>query len=259
MHLNQRRLCINLAGVPFVLEYDSTISGPIQRLTAGFSTPENTRNLYHCILEQVSAGRQVTASSTIADPMIFLDIENLIITSDQTLLRIRSNSVEVVSAALALLYCILLSKTSGLLLHASGLVVAGKAYVFLAPSGGGKSTVIENSKKGTILHDDKIAARKTSKGWYAGGVPLLTNNGTTGTPLFAPLAGLFLIKKSKRTALKRVVASKLVPKLAMQIYEPTVRLEIRRAVMGILLELMTELPVYSLYYKKGDDVSEFIS
>jgi hypothetical protein len=64
------------------------------------------------------------------------------------------------SLALRIFLSSLLSKNEGLLLHASGVVKDGFAYLFLGRDGAGKTTVANLSKRFLILGDDQIAVRK---------------------------------------------------------------------------------------------------
>ena len=61
---------------------------------------------------------------------------------------------------------------NGMLLHASAVMVDGKAYLFTAPSGTGKSThtrlwLQQFGERAAILNDDKPALRFENGKWYA--------------------------------------------------------------------------------------------
>ncbi|MDP3142871.1 MAG: hypothetical protein Q8N14_02845 [Candidatus Omnitrophota bacterium] len=63
------------------------------------------------------------------------------------------------SAALRIFFSSLMAKNEGLLLHASGIVKDGFAYLFLGRDGAGKTTAANLSKRYLILGDDQIAVR----------------------------------------------------------------------------------------------------
>ena len=65
---------------------------------------------------------------------------------------------------------------NGLMLHSSAVVMDGRAYLFSAPSGTGKSTHTQLwldvfGEKAGILNDDKPALRRIDGKWYAYGTP----------------------------------------------------------------------------------------
>lgn len=65
---------------------------------------------------------------------------------------------------------------NGMMLHSSAVVKDGRAYLFSAPSGTGKSTHTQLwlevfGKDATILNDDKPALRRIDGTWYAYGTP----------------------------------------------------------------------------------------
>ena len=63
----------------------------------------------------------------------------------------------------------------GILLHASYIIVDGKAVLFTAPSQTGKSTQAELWRKygkAEIVNGDRVVLRKRENQWYAHGVPM---------------------------------------------------------------------------------------
>jgi hypothetical protein len=85
----------------------------------------------------------------------------------------------------------------GLLIHASGVVRDGKAYVFFGHSGAGKTTVARLSMPGVILSDDLVLLGVQDGVLHAYGVPFRgemvecpRNNAS------APVAGLYLLEKA---------------------------------------------------------------
>lgn len=68
----------------------------------------------------------------------------------------------------------LLSQKEGIMMHASYIEVEGKAILFTAPSGTGKSTqasLWEKYRGATIINGDRVAIVKKEDGFYACGVP----------------------------------------------------------------------------------------
>lgn len=101
------------------------------------------------------------------------------------------------------------SEKSGILLHASSLEYNGSGYVFIAPSGYGKSTVIKILKPGRSLSDETAIIRKNAEGYMAFPSPWW-NKHTINMPSItdpdkgADLKAIFFILQSKKTKIIRV-------------------------------------------------------
>ncbi len=94
------------------------------------------------------------------------------------------------------LFAILLADHGGLLLHGAGLVRHDRAYLFLGPSGAGKTTVsrlsYENGKA-EILNDDLVALLSDGDQWIAHATPFHNPSQASVAlhPRSAPLRGLY--------------------------------------------------------------------
>lgn len=84
------------------------------------------------------------------------------------------------------------------LIHASAVIYEGKAYVFTAKSGGGKSThagIWEKCFGAKILNGDKVLIELRENGAVAHGSPVAGSSGIYSNDS-APIAAVFLLKKS---------------------------------------------------------------
>lgn len=104
-----------------------------------------------------------------------------------------------------------------LLLHAAGVVVDGRAWLFLGSDGAGKTTIAMRS--GRKLLSDDVVAVKMPEG-IAMGTPFTSDAGQTGHPEEAPLAGLVRLswresphvdRLGQRAAFETLVGSAFVP------------------------------------------------
>ena len=86
----------------------------------------------------------------------------------------------------------LLGDAPGFLIHASSLVLNGRAYVFCGPSGAGKTTMTRLAPPGAKLLTDEISClRKVDGVWTAYGTPFAGELSTSGEHISAPVAALF--------------------------------------------------------------------
>lgn len=100
-----------------------------------------------------------------------------------------------------------LLRFGGLMLHASALEMDGKAYLFAAPSGGGKSThtALWLQKYGAdrirILNDDKPALRQIGQTWYAYGTPWCGCS-DVNLNVRAPIRAIVLLEKGEVNSIR---------------------------------------------------------
>ncbi len=118
-----------------------------------------------------------------------------------------------------------LIKRDGFLLHASGcLDKAGNLQLFLAPSGGGKTTVSDLLSKGKgfiKFSDDILIIRKMGGQWNFFSPPFVEKQ-TLPVKREAEKAELFFIKRSKKAAKMEICDSKKVLRLLLkQIWSKT--------------------------------------
>lgn len=138
----------------------------------------------------------------------------------------------------------------GLMLHASAVVLDGKAYLFSGHSGAGKSTHTGLWKQVfgpdvKIINDDKPALRRINGRWVAFGTPWCGKDGINLNEK-APLAGICFLKKAKHNAIRPMTKREAMQEILAQ----TIRRYPNRQGMEKLFDLMelllNEIPVYEL-------------
>lgn len=142
-----------------------------------------------------------------------------------------------------------LLKHSGLLLHSSAVVVDGKAYLFSAASGTGKSThtqlwLQQFGDRAYMLNDDKPALRMEDGQWYAYGTPW-SGKYDYSTNARVPLAGICFLKRGKENVIRPFGGSKAVFAFLEQTLRPGVT-QARMEIMSLLEKLMKAVPVWEL-------------
>ncbi|MBQ4600755.1 MAG: hypothetical protein IJB17_03910 [Oscillospiraceae bacterium] len=113
---------------------------------------------------------------------------------------------------------------NGLLLHSSAVVMDGRAYLFSASSGTGKSThtrlwqQVFGADRAQIINDDKPALRQIDGVWYAYGTPW-SGKSTTSLNLRVPIAGICFLKQGKTNEIRKISAADA----AFRVLEQTIR------------------------------------
>lgn len=92
----------------------------------------------------------------------------------------------------------MLIKRERVILHASAVLYEGFAYLFTAPSGGGKSTqarIWENHLHAEVMNGDKVILRGNKTGLFAYGSPIAGSSGIYKN-ISAPVAAIVKIEKA---------------------------------------------------------------
>lgn len=138
----------------------------------------------------------------------------------------------------------------GFMLHASAVEVDGKAYLFSADSGTGKSTHTKQwqslfgEERALIINDDKPAVRREKEGWFAYGTAF---SGKTDENLNrkAKLQGICMLERGIVNQIKRVDATETISFLMQQTIVPK-----EPEAVGMLLtyldSLLKEVPIYRM-------------
>ena len=148
---------------------------------------------------------------------------------------------------------------NGLMLHSSAVVLEGKAYLFTAPSGTGKSTHTEKWVRlfgATYLNDDKPALRLVEDRWMAYGTPW-SGKHDLSDPRGVPLGGIAVVRRAEENAIRPMPAEEALPYIMSQ---TSYLLNARR--MEIMLTLMDALlrkvPVWEILCR-NEDAAAYVS
>lgn len=136
----------------------------------------------------------------------------------------------------------------GFMLHSSAVVVDGRAYLFSADPGTGKSTHtqlwLHEFDGAYILNDDKPALRREADGWFAYGTPW---SGKTdwNVPERVALGGIALVERGETNTIVPCGGSEAVRGLMKQVNRPKAA-EYRIRLMELMDKLIAETPVWKL-------------
>ena len=111
-----------------------------------------------------------------------------------------------------------------LLLHGSTVAVGGKAYLFTAKCGTGKSTHTRLwrellGNRAVMVNDDKPFLRFTPKGVLACGSPWSGKHGLDSN-ITVPLAGICILERGPENAIRPITAEEALPFLLTQCDPP---------------------------------------
>lgn len=137
-----------------------------------------------------------------------------------------------------------------LLFHGSVVAVDGKAYLFTAKSGTGKSTHTRLwreyfGNRAVMINDDKPLVKITQDGVYAYGTPW-DGKHRLSTNSHAPLAGICILRRGRENVIWEITGYEAYPMLMQQCYRPR-DTKALTATMRILDQLKGVMNFYELH------------
>lgn len=138
----------------------------------------------------------------------------------------------------------------GILIHSSAVVMDGKAYLFSAASGTGKSThtglwqQVFGADRARILNDDKPAVRLENGEWFAYGTPW-SGKTARNLNLRVPLAGIAILERGQTNEITRFSGLQAVQTLLTQTLKAE-NMAMRIKQLDMLDKLIGQVPVWKL-------------
>jgi len=143
-----------------------------------------------------------------------------------------------------------LIKFGGFMLHSSAVLMDGKAYLFSAPSGTGKSTHTElwqkvfGSDRAKILNDDKPAIRIEKDGIFAFGTPW-SGKTDLNINVKAKIGGICFLSRGDKNEIKRENGIDMLSDLLSQTVRPTNEEDMEK-LLKYLEIVIKYVPIYSM-------------
>lgn len=136
---------------------------------------------------------------------------------------------------------------SGVMIHAACLAVDGRAYLFLAPSGTGKTTHMRLwmdalGSRATVVNGDKPFLRLRAGVAYAYGNPWAGKENLHAN-VRAPLGAMLFIERAQADELVPLAPAQALPRLVRQIYMPRAEAPLDRT-LQIVDEIARLTPAY---------------
>ena len=140
---------------------------------------------------------------------------------------------------------------NGFVLHASALLYKGKAVLFSADSGVGKSThthlwqQVYGAENVPILNDDKPAIRQINGSYISYGTPF-SGNSDENRNESAPLHAIVFLQRGEKPAIRPLSPEECLPLLMRQTRRPTQSIVEMTHLLDFLDGLLRAIPVYEL-------------
>ena len=146
------------------------------------------------------------------------------------------------------IFALLLLEHGGLLFHAAGLALDGRAYLFFGPSGSGKTTVARLSPQAQTLNDDLVALMPSPQGWIAHATPFWNPTQAPPSHSQAPVAGFYRLVQARHVTCEPLAPAQALAEFVAS--APVVSADPSRsaALMGRGLEALAHTPAYRLYF-----------
>ncbi len=150
------------------------------------------------------------------------------------------------------IFAIMAELNGGLLLHASGLLVDGQAFLFMGHGGSGKTTVTKLSPHARTLNDDTVLVHRVDGRWMASGTPFWNHMTTErdGQTASGPLKGVYRLVQDHAVWLEplspTVAAAELLANCPVVNGHPN----LLPGVLTRCRSLATAVPIQRLHFRK---------
>ena len=147
----------------------------------------------------------------------------------------------------------------GTFLHASAVILDGKAYLFSANSGTGKSTHTEKWCRlfgATYLNDDKPVLRYIDGLWMAYGAPW-SGKHDLSSPVGVPLGGIAFLERGDENRIYPMGADQAVPRLLHQSLWKLSQQQME-AQLTLVDRLVRQIPIWELTCR-NEDAAAYLS
>ncbi len=151
-----------------------------------------------------------------------------------------------------------LSRMKGGIIHAAGLTLEGKGYIFPGKSGAGKSTLSRQFLEDTrydILSDDRIIIRNMKNVFTQFGTPWPGEAGIAVNTA-APLEGIFFLSKSEAQGFEEISPREAVERLLPVVSIPWYDKKVMTRILEFCDDLAARVPAYIFHFRPEPGIAE---
>lgn len=140
------------------------------------------------------------------------------------------------------------------LIHASGLCSAGRAVVVVAPSGGGKSTLMDLAQGFCSLSDETLLLSTSA----VVGTPFRSSASKPPEPRTAPVAAVLLLEKAASASYSRVDARTALTAILPEMYRPPEPLASSAEILHRAKLFAESVPAYRFRFPKSPAANDLL-
>jgi hypothetical protein len=166
-----------------------------------------------------------------------------------------ANPVEYPVDGLILYY--LTSMNGGIMIHASGVTIGGKGFLFSGISGKGKSTMARlwEEAGAEVIHDDRLIIRKKEYGFEMHNTPVYRNE----TPRSSKISAIFIIDHGPINELFPIGGAISVSSVMANCIQQNWSPELVDRLLASVSELCSEVNVGLLSFRPDSSVVDYLT
>jgi len=146
----------------------------------------------------------------------------------------------------------------GLMVHAAGVELDGKAYLFLGHSGAGKTTTARNSPDGSVLNDDLLVLYPKEGAWIVFATPFYNPTQVRPRPGSAPLAKTLYLVKDTSIYLESTPQAQALAEMIACVPILCAHPDYLREIMKRCQKILNTIPYYRLHLLPNDSYWEVL-
>ncbi|MEW6052909.1 MAG: hypothetical protein AB1552_03850 [Nitrospirota bacterium] len=153
-----------------------------------------------------------------------------------------------------------LAQRAGALVHAAGIIIDKKGYIFPGRSGAGKTTLSRQFVKkayADMLSDDRVAVRMTDNAFRVFGTPWPGEGGIAMNKSVV-LEGIFFLAHADDNRIEQITQREAFESLIAVVSVPWYDREIMPHILFFCEELTSRVPAYRLHFRPGTEVVDIL-
>ena len=143
-----------------------------------------------------------------------------------------------------------------IMIHGSGVIHAGRGYLFSGVSGKGKSTIANlwNTYGAKVIHDDRLILRKTVKGYWMYNTPVYKND----EPRESIINKIYIIEHGSENMLVSLKGANAVTQVLANCIQHNWGADIIARLLGSISIMCGTIPTSKLFFKPDKSVIDLI-